>query len=383
PQFPRGPDTARRRGARQQRMVTIVALVLLLAAAGVGYVVLRDYQANVVVGEYRIAIVRAEEDIASARRVASASRPDLDRARARLLEARTKLDAAARSPVADQAQIDRLRAEIALLDDQFLDVAIDLARIAAGAKPTQLAASENGLYAADPGAGRLWRIHGEGPLQTGVVLERGQQGVGAPVAVATQEAVVLSIDDGRRVWRAEGNTVANVTPPDAARWGSLDSLATAFGNLYVLDAASGQVWRHEPSGARFGQGSAVLAAPLPPNTARSLAVDGDIWVVAAGEVLRFRRSPAATTAARVAFTPRWQSGTVRPAAIQALESQRFLYLLDAAGKHVIQMTREGVELARFALPAPLAEPTAFYVSEGQRLAYTLHGSKLVVTDISR
>jgi len=58
-------------------------------------------------------------------------------------------------------------------------------------------------------------------------------------------------------------------------------------------------------------------------------------------------------------------------------------VLDAAGKLVVQMARDGRELTRVALPATLPTATAFYVSEASRIAYTVHGSKVVATSLDR
>jgi len=74
---------------------------------------------------------------------------------------------------------------------------------------------------------------------------------------------------------------------------------------------------------------------------------------------------------------------VRATAIQALESQRNIYLLDAPGRRLVQLTRDGREVARFALPRDLPPPTSFFVSEGLRVVYTAHGSKISATDLSR
>jgi len=38
-------------------------------------------------------------------------------------------------------------------------------------------------------------------------------------------------------------------------------------------------------------------------------------------------------------------------------------------------------MARFALPRNLPEPSAFYVSEGSRTIFTIHGSKVVATEL--
>jgi hypothetical protein len=265
-------------------------------------------------------------------------------------------------------------------------VIFDLSREAAGSRPTQLAQTLNGLYAADPGAGRLWRIFGE-PIQAGVVLSRGQHGAGAPALVVTEGETVFTIDQDRHVFRAEGATLIVVTPADAAAWRSLTSATMFVGNLYVLDAESGQLWKHEPpargTGA-FGPALGFLSAALPANTARSVAVDGDVWVVTtAGEVLRFRRQGFSATAGRIDFTVRWQGEPVRATAIQAIDSQRFIYLLDAPGRVIVQLSRDGREIGRFPLASALAEASAFFVSEGQSLAYTVHGAKIAQTDITR
>lgn len=382
--LPRVPDTARARLARQRRLTTIFAAALLAITIGIAGLVLRDYQANQIVADYRTAVLGAEEDIASARRLMTQQVPDRERAKERLASATARLEVLSRSTVADTQRLEELRSEIALLHDRLSNVSVDLARIVTGAKPAQLAATRNGLYAADPGAGRLWRIFGE-PAETGVVLEKGQRGVAAPVAVATVDDVVYAIDDQRRVWKAEGNTVLDVTPPDADKWKLVSGLAMFAGNLYVLDSASGQLWKHEPDRTgRFGAAVPFIATPLAANTARSVAVDGDVWIVTAtGEVLRLRRQGLATAASRLEFTARWDGEAARPVAIQALESQRSLYLLDASGNRVIRMTRDGRETARFALPQDLSPASAFYVSEGQQLAYTAHGGKLAVTSIAR
>lgn len=382
--LPRIPDTARHRLARQRRLTTVFAAALLAITIGIAGLVLRDYQANQVVADYRSAVLRVEEDIASARRLLAQQVPDRERAKERLASATSRTEQLSRSSVAEEQRIAAFHLEIATILDRLSGVSVDLGRIAAGARPAQLAATANGIYAADPGAGRLWRIHGD-PVETGVVLQKGQRNVGAPVAVAVVEAAVYTIDDQRRVWKAEGNTVVDVTPPDTDRWKSVSGLAMFVGNLYVLDSASGQLWKHEPDRAgRFGGAVPFIAAPLPANTARSVAVDGDVWIVTvSGEVLRLRRQGLATAASRLEFTARWDAEPARPVAIQALESQRSLYFLDAEGRRVVRMTRDGRETARFALPADLPPPTAFYVSEGQQIVYTVHGGKLASTSIAR
>ncbi len=382
--LPRHPDTARARSRRQRRAVTTLAALLLVTASGVGVLAYRDYESTRAGREYRLAVVSAEEDLASAHRLADRKPPDPDLARERIASARSKIATALASPLADREHLAALSADADALVDRLDGVIIDLGRIAAGAKPTRVIGTVNGLYVVDPGAGRLWRVFGD-PLQTGPVMQRGARGVGGPSAVAWQADVLYVLDDARKLWRAEGDQIRDVTPANTGAWKSATDIAIFTANLYVLDPTMGQVWKHESAdGIRFAAAAAYLAAALPPESPRSLAVDGDVWIVnGAGEILRFRRNPLATTAARVDFTPRWQGTPARPSAIQAVTGQNNIYVLDAAARLVIQLSRDGRELTRATLPATLPEPSAFYVSEVSRVAYTLHGSKMVATSLDR
>lgn len=390
PPLPRRPDTARERSRRQRRAASLLAVLLLLVAGGIGVVAYRDYQANRVTGDYALAILGIESDISAAQRFADRKPPDNAAARDRLDHARLALDEAARSPAGDPARIATLREQIAGLDDRITGVVIDLARvtgpdgrpIAPGAKPTALVFTVNGLYAADPAAGRLWRIFGD-PTQVGTVLTKGTLTVGAPRLVGNLGEVVYSLDDEKRVWRIDGPAIADVTPPDASTWKTVDAIAVFVTNLYVLDATTGQVWKHESfPGTGFQRALAYLTEPIPAALGRSLAVDQDIWIVTTpGDILRYRRLTTSFTASRVDFVPRWNGAPAKPTAVQAIDIQRAIYFLDAPNRVVVQMSRDGSEIARFPLPRNLPEPSAFYVSEGSRTIYTIHGSKVVATEL--
>jgi len=128
----------------------------------------------------------------------------------------------------------------------------------------------------------------------------------------------------------------------------------------------------------------VLAQAFAPGAITSFAVDGSVWVTStAGDIGLFKRVGLATTATRADFTVKWLGEPVKASAIQAIESQRNIYVLDAPGRRLVQLTRDGREVARFDLPKDLPAPTAFFVSESQHLAYTAHGSKIATTDLSR
>jgi hypothetical protein len=383
-----GPiHTARERSARQQRMVSLLAVGLLLVSLAIGALVVRDYQSNNVVAVYNLAIIGATSDLDSAQSLLDRKpAPDLDRARQRIDSARAHLAEASSSPAADAKQLAALTARTDALSDRVNHVLIDLASVAPGAKAASFTQTQFGLYVADPGSGHLWRIY-EQPVGTtvaGAVLQKGKVGVGNPLFVTAVTNALFTIDDANKIWKAEGNTVAAVTPDGTDKWKSVNGLASFTGTLYVLDATSGQIWRHEEDHGTYLAADPVLAQPFAPGAITSFAVDGSVWVTTtAGDVGLFKRVGLATTATKADFTIKWPGEPVKATAIQAIDSQGSIYLLDAPGRRIVQLSRDGREVARFDLPPDLPPPSAFFVSEGQRIAYTAHGSKIAATDLSR
>ena len=382
--LPKHPDTARERSRRNRRAITTLAVLLLIAATGVGALAYRDYESTRAGREYQLAVVSAENDLTSAHTLAERKPPDPDGARQRIASAIGSINAASKSPFADKGRLAALRADAESLNDKLDGVIVDLAKIAAAAKPSQIVGNVNGLYIADPGTTYLWRIFGD-PMQTTAILQRGTNGIGAPTLLTWQGDVLYVLDDARHAWRIQGTQVADVTPPDAASWKSATAVAVFLSNLYVLDGTSGQLFKHESAdGVAFDRAIPYLAPALPPNAARSLAIDGDVWIVTtSGEIQRYRRNPLETTAARVDFTPKWSGTTVNATAIQAVDAQRNIYVLDAQARVVVQLGRDGKELGRIRLSPTLPPPTAFYVSESSRVAYTVHGSKIVATSLDQ
>src|SRR5258706_570746 len=99
--LPRHADTARHRSRRQRRAMTTLAVLLLVAATGVGALAYRDFEANRAGRDYALAVASAEDLIASAHRLADRKPPDPDGARERMPSANAKPDEASRSTFAD------------------------------------------------------------------------------------------------------------------------------------------------------------------------------------------------------------------------------------------------------------------------------------------
>ena len=383
-----GPmQTARDRGRRQQRLISLLAVALMGVSVLIGAVVVRDFQSNNVVASYNLAVLSAQSDLDSAQAFLDRKpSPDEDRARQKLELARTHIAEAAKALSANPQQIAALSARADALADRVNNVLIDLGPQAPGAKVVSFTQTQFGLYIADSGSGRLWRVFEQPPGTTiaGAVLQKGKAGVGTPLLVTAIDNALFALDDQSKIWKAEGNTVVEVTPAGADKWKGVVGLVSFTGNLYVVDTGAGQIWRHEGDKEKFLAADPALAQAFAPNAITSAAVDGSIWITTtAGDVGLFKRVGLATTATKSDFTIKWIGEPVRATAIQAIDSQRSIYILDAPGRRVVQLTRDGREIARFALPRDLPPATAFFVSEGLRVVYTAHGTKIAATDLSR
>jgi sugar lactone lactonase YvrE len=380
-------QTARERGARQQRLTSLLAVALLAVAAVIGAVVVRDYQANNVVASYNLAVLAAQNDLDSAQSFLDRKpNADEERARQKLGSARAHIADAATSTAANARQLDAMSARADTLFDRLNDVLLDLSAVAPGARLASFIQTTLGLYVADPGSGRMWRVFERPPGTTiaAAVLEKGKGGVGNPLLVTAVENALFTVDDQNKIWKAEGNTVIEVSPDGRDKWKSVNGLVSFTGNLYVLDETSGQIWRHTEDRGKYLAADPVLAQAFAPNALTSFAVDGSFWITTtAGDIGLFKRVGLATTATKADFAVRWIGEPVKASAIQAIDSQRSIYVLDAPGKRLVQLTRDGREVARFNLPQDLPPASAFFVSEGQRIVYTAHGSKIAATDLSR
>lgn len=385
--LPRATEVAAVRALRRRRLTIALSIALLVASSGVLALAYADFQEARATGNAALALLRARQEIDAAQAAATSQPPDASAARERLEQAERFLAEAAGSRRADQRQIEELRTQIAQLRESLTNLLLDLAKLDPKSAPTSLDyARQEVVFLADPGAAKLWQIPTSQPAAAGVLGQAGSpEGLGAPVYVTTAGDIVYTLDVAGRLFRYEGQTRREIQVRDRRAEQPAD-FAIFSQNLYILDRALGQVWKYEPSadGHYSSPAIAFLAQPMSPGTARSLAVDGDVWIVNdAGQLLRYRRGSGAT-AGQLEFTVRWRGEPAHAVAVQAKEGQaRHIWLLDASARRVVQVAKDGAEVGRIALPTELAEPTGFVVLEELGRIVSLHGARLARTDLAR
>jgi capsular exopolysaccharide synthesis family protein len=384
------PEDQRRRRPRRRFGLAAWLLVPLLAIAiaGTGAFLVRASQPETPTlprSAEPASLSLARGELAAAREAWDKGTLDVVAARSDLANIEAHLARAAQqgatprrvSEISQEAN--RLRAKV---DDQSArtSLLVDMKQTYGASGPTQLVLSQNDIYALDAAGQKVWRVASDGSAVA--VLEKGRSGVGAPQQLAAKGQRLFVLDDAGRIFKLEDDALSEVKLGQK-RYRDPVAFDVFANNLYVLDRAAGQVWKYEPdSDGAYLDAIPFLATPLAPGTARSLAVDGQVWILTTdGQVLRYRRTLGSIYASRQPFEIRWTSDAARPTALQAREEDTALYLLDGRARRVVLVGRDGHELARIALSTDLALPAAFAVRDD--VVISAHDSRLQRTLIPK
>src|SRR5919198_5800082 len=385
--LPRAADVSAVRALRRRRVTIALAALLVLASTGIGFLAYADFQEARASGNVALSLLRAKQEFDVANAAAAKQPPDVSGAREHLEVAERFLNDAAASRRADAASVATLRGDIARLRTQLTTIVLDLATLDAKTAPSLMDYGQKDVaFIADPGAAKVWRIPTAQPQATATLTQAGApEGVGVPAIVSLSGDVVYVMDRDGRLFRYDGDRKRELLIKDRKFQRPVD-VAVFSQNIYVLDGASGQVWKYEPSadGQYSSPAIAFLEKPLAPDTVRSIAVDGDVWVVTTdGRLHRFHRQTG-QTASELDIAIRWRGEVAHVDAVQAKEGQgRKLWILDAAARRVVGIARDGLEEARIALPAELPDASGFVVVEESGYIVTLHGTRLARTDLPR
>ena len=387
PALPRATDISAVRAVRRRRLTIALAALLIVASGGVGVLAYADFESARASGNVALSLLRAKQELDAAKAAAAKQPPDVSGAREHLEASERFLNDAGTTPRADAAQVAKLRADIALLRGQLTNVLLDLTRLDARSAPAMIDYGQKDVaFIADPGAAKVWRVPTGQPQSSSVFTQAGAtEGLGVPAIVTLAGDVVYVMDRDGRLFRYDGDKKRELLIKDRKFTRPVD-VAVFSQNVYVLDGASGQVWKYEPSadGQYSSPAIAFLDRALPPGAARSIAVDGDVWVVTTDARLHRYHRQSGQTASELDVAIRWRGDPAHVDAVQVKEGQgRKLWILDAVARRVVQIAKDGLEESRIALPAELPEPSGFVVVEESGYIVTLHGTRLARTDLPR
>ena len=143
------------------------------------------------------------------------------------------------------------------------------------------------------------------------------------------------------------------------------------GRAYVIDKSNSQILRYASSGDGFGTATNWLDESYDFSNASDLSVDGSIYVLDENKVVLF------TQGVKQEFElPPLAENIANAKKIFTASDSQFIYILDAGGKRVLVITKQGT-LAAQLISDKFTDLKDMYIDEKSKTIYLLNGNELL------
>jgi hypothetical protein len=158
---------------------------------------------------------------------------------------------------------------------------------------------------------------------------------------------LLALDAERRLYAIPpGGEPRPLALRDAAEWRSAGAIATYEGNLYVLDAAGGAVWRYVPTEGGFDSERQSVLAASDLSAASDLVAAGDVYLLDGDRVRRFNSGQELTFPLAGIDRP-----LASPAGLAVDLAKGEVYIADRGNRRIVVTTLDGVFLRQLTSPS--------------------------------
>ena len=160
-------------------------------------------------------------------------------------------------------------------------------------------------------------------------------------------------------------------------WKDIKGIGVWGGNIYLLDAGLGQIYRYQRLANSYGKKENWVAVGQEQGLAGagSMAIDGRIWVTAGQKILRFNQGNA-----EIFEVSGWDKPMGEEAILFTSGEQNYLYILDKMYGRVIILSKTG-QYEKQLRSKIFAEAADMVVDETGGKIYILTGSKVIKTDL--
>ncbi|MFH1711696.1 MAG: hypothetical protein ABH846_00460, partial [Patescibacteria group bacterium] len=196
--------------------------------------------------------------------------------------------------------------------------------------------------------------------------------IGSVVKVTNHDSGFLFLDNNQRLGRASlTNNTLNPIVSGVESMPSVESIASYNGNVYALSSQAQQIIKMQPQGDGFDAGTNwIKAKDADLSTARSLTIDGDIYVLTNNSVVKF------TTGAEQSFTlDTIDPALSNPTQIWTSANDDFLYILDKAEGRIIVFEKNGNFVTQY-VSENFKEATSFTVQGDKKTIYVVTATQL-------
>jgi hypothetical protein len=150
-----------------------------------------------------------------------------------------------------------------------------------------------------------------------------------------------------------------IISPDPS-WGTITSLLSFGGNLYLLDTAKSRIWKYVATDTGFSEIREYLNPDTLPDLSNvtDMAIDGSVWLgTTNGKILRFTQGKENTYITK-GVDPAFGTKLF----VYTSDEVKNIYVLDSQNNRVVVLDKDGLYLAQYHYSGTIS-PTSFVVSE--------------------
>jgi hypothetical protein len=245
---------------------------------------------------------------------------------------------------------------------------IDLGLVRTGMKGTKIALKEGMLVILDSEGDRVVTVD---PIKKSGQVIAGKEGVGEAKLVATYPGKIEILSDKGMVQIVDDQTPKVKIAPDK-EWGNIADIKMFAGNIYMLDAGAGKIWRYGVTDGGFGSKQSWVSKDqqVKLTGTNNMAIDGSVWVISEGEITKLLRGVKENFTI-TGLDKNWGSGAI----IYTDENAENLYILDSLNGRIIVLKKDGTYDKQI-VADQLGTATDLVTDEKSGKVYVLSGEKV-------
>lgn len=346
----------------KKTLALLSVLALIVMGSGLIFLTKGNKEREAQETSFAETVDKIEEKILAAE--ASLIYRNTEEARTTVVEAATILETLPKDTSEHKTEAEELAAKLAVLQDKIRGITTVNPQLLASLPSddsmsvfTTATLVSGRLYGFSNKLG-VYRLDG---LSNTWVKEESTVGILGYLKSATAEGNnVIVLDDTKQLGRADF-TAKTLNPVTSGTNGmlSVEDVTSYGGNLYALSAASGQVVKMRPLGPSYEAGTVwITQKESDLSTARAIAIDGDVYILTAGDILRFRSGKEQS----------WAHETLDPALVNPVDiwtdlASKYLYILDPGSSRIIVMNKESGAIEKQYTNGEIKNALAFTVEE--------------------
>ena len=218
--------------------------------------------------------------------------------------------------------------------------------------PAGLTIGGGWLWLLDDSRGRVFALDAGGILEPVEAYRAGTNYGGAdaadPLDIAWDDlgGQLLLLDAERTLFSlTPGAAPAQLPLRDPSALATIDGVAAYDGNLYLLDAGGGEVWRYRPAGDGFDSERSGVLGAIPIADTRALLVDGDVFLLEAAGLRRFAGGREGVAQLQGIDTP-----LNSPTGLAEDLDRGLIYIADRGGRRIVVGDRDGAFVRQYTHP---------------------------------